>query len=123
MQSGLGITFHQSNNQTTFYRNNEPADNNLVETNKPLRLSGVIDERAMKELSMRLNQLISLHRRAKEKEEGKTGVEQSVSRYVWTTSNIVLMFLEPTIKKCTKKPIYSEDPTDEGEVPIQWQPA
>ena len=55
-----------------------------------------------KELQMRLNELLNIH-----KKEG-TGKKMD-SRFVWTVSNFMLMFLEPSILKFTGSPVFEEE--------------
>lgn len=75
----------------------------------------------MKILHMRLNQLISAHKRKKEEAEGKE--KENTSKTIWATSNITLMFLEPSIKKYTKAPVFTEQETVENsDIPSDWLP-
>ena len=63
---------------------------------------------------MRLNELLNHHR----KQHGAK--RNDSSRFVWATSNLVLMFLEPSILKFTSEPIFTEQNT---EVPEAFKPA
>lgn len=61
---------------------------------------------------MRLNELLNTHK--------KKGQNKKIdSRFVWATSNFMLMFLEPSILKYTSTPVFSED---NPEVPSNYHP-
>jgi len=73
-----------------------------------------VNEKKFKEYHMRLNELLNHHR----KQHGTR--RNDSSRFVWATSNLVLMFLEPSILKFTSEPIFTEQ---SKEVPEAFRPA
>lgn len=58
---------------------------------------------------MRLNELLSIHSPSK----------AEIKNFTWATTNLILMFLENSIRKHTSKPQFRDDP----EVPSSWLPA
>jgi len=58
---------------------------------------------------MRLNELLSSHYTQK----------SEIKNFTWATTNLVLMFLENTIRKHTQRPIFKDD----SEVPTAMLPA
>jgi hypothetical protein len=63
---------------------------------------------------MRLNELLNHHRKQRSEKRNDS------SRFVWATSNLVLMFLEPSILKFTSAPIFTEQ---SKEIPEAFHPA
>ena len=52
---------------------------------------------------MRLNELLNYHKKQ------KGAIKNDQSRFVWATSNLVLMFLEPSIVKYTSQPVFMDE--------------
>jgi hypothetical protein len=89
---------------------NEPLEANIFQFNKPLNLQGVLNEEKMFEYHMRLNELLNIHknkRKSDDADEEKTLL--SLGKQTWTNSNLMLMFLENTIKKHSRKPNFNTD--------------
>jgi len=66
---------------------------------------------------MRLNELLNIHKIKKMGEDEKPE-KTSISNQSWTNSNLLLMFLENTINKYSRKPTF-----DENRTPISYEPA
>ena len=66
---------------------------------------------------MRLNELLNQPKNINKKQHDES--QQQESKFIWATSNIVLMFLENSIKKFTRKPVF----TDDNPVPLTYRPA
>lgn len=90
---------HQSNKKGK----NVPVPNQnyymLLPLNTQVNMANVPKFR---ELQMRLNELLNMN---KKQTEGK----KLDSRFVWTVSNFMLMFLEPSILKYTSTPVFEDD--------------
>jgi hypothetical protein len=71
-----------------------------------------MNDAKFKDYHMRCNELLSVHKRKKKDDV------QSGPRTIWATTNFVLMFLENSILKHTRKPIFTDDPI----VPSAWEP-
>lgn len=73
---------------------------------------------------MRLNHLLNYHKRKMEEKNPKKKKGESfddpLGKNNWATSNMVLMFLENSIKKLTKNPVYGGE---DAEVPSEWKNA
>jgi len=69
---------------------------------------------------MRLNQILNFHKKKKTKKEDKEDASfANVGNFCWSTSNLYLMFLENTINKYTKTPVFGEDLKE----PVEWLPS
>lgn len=66
---------------------------------------------------MRLNELLNFHKNNVTKGDGPAFNE---NKFLWATSNMVLMFLENVIKRYTRRPIFS---LDNPITPLSYQPA
>ena len=74
---------------------NTPANNPNHYYHLPLNNRQGANEPKYRDYHMRLNTLISEHKRRRTNEDGLSTGE---GRHVWATSNIMIMFLENTIK-------------------------
>lgn len=83
---------------------NEPIENQVAQFHLPLNMQGKLNEDLMFEYHMRLNQLLNTHKKSK-----KDGNFSDMGKYVWSTSNVLLMFLEPMIRKYTDRPVFTSD--------------
>ena len=92
---------------------NEPVKNFNNYSVLPLNLQGdnTVNEQKFKEYQMRLNELLNVH---------KTKNSQDGARFFWVTSNFTLMFLENSIRKYTRKPVFNQENPN---VPTGWEPA
>jgi len=68
---------------------------------------------------MRLNELLNIHKNKKnvKSEDDEASPLKSMGKQTWTNSNLLLMFLENTIKRYTRTPTF-----DENRVPISFDP-